>query len=198
MKNQPDTVCITQYTTNKFASTSISNNNASIENANLDITIRHAEETDCAELHSLFLNPEVMYWMANLPFTPQTNTKEILQSFNRDRQILVATSNSQILGAIVLTVNSTPRMRHIGRISYMAVRSDCQGCGIGSKLVGAAVDLADNWLNLLRLELFVFQDNEAAIKLYKKYGFQAEGKLQSFVFRAGQYVDSLLMAKICK
>jgi L-phenylalanine/L-methionine N-acetyltransferase len=35
----------------------------------------------------------------------------------------------------------------------------------------AAVDLADKWLNLTRLELEVYTDNAPAIRLYKKFGF---------------------------
>ena len=59
----------------------------------------------------------------------------------------------------------------------------------------AAVDLADNWLNLRRLELQVYIDNEPAIHLYQKFGFEIEGKLADFAFRDGQYVDAYMMAK---
>ncbi len=37
------------------------------------------------------------------------------------------------------------------------------------------MDLADNWLNLQRLELTVYSDNAAAIALYRKFGFEQEG-----------------------
>lgn len=58
------------------------------------------------------------------------------------------------------------------------------------------VDLADQWLNLVRLELLVYADNNAAIELYKKYGFQEEGILRRFAFRAGSYADGLLRVRI--
>lgn len=58
----------------------------------------------------------------------------------------------------------------------------------------AAVDLADNWLNLLRLELEVYTDNEPAIRLYERFGFEREGTKRRDAFRGGQYVDSYLMA----
>ena len=45
----------------------------------------------------------------------------------------------------------------------MMVRDDWQGKGIGTQLMQAAVDLADKWLNLSRLELGVYPDNEPAI-----------------------------------
>jgi putative acetyltransferase len=60
----------------------------------------------------------------------------------------------------------------------------------------AGIDLADNWLNLRRLELEVFVDNEPAIQLYKKFGFTIEGTLVEFAFRDGRYVDTFTMARL--
>jgi putative acetyltransferase len=40
--------------------------------------------------------------------------------------------------------------------SAWAVRDDRQGKGIGSKLMEAALDLADNWLNSTRVELRIY------------------------------------------
>jgi putative acetyltransferase len=45
----------------------------------------------------------------------------------------------------------------------MAVRDDWQGKGVGTALMEAALDLADNWLNLTRIELTVYVDNAAGI-----------------------------------
>jgi GNAT superfamily N-acetyltransferase len=53
-------------------------------------------------------------------------------------------------------------MRHVGSIG-MAVRDDWQGKGIGTALMEAALDLADNWLNLTRIELRIYVDNAAAM-----------------------------------
>ena len=62
----------------------------------------------------------------------------------------------------------------------------------------AALDLADNWLNILKLELEVYTDNEAALRLYEKFGFTIEGTLVRNTFRAGQYVDAHAMARFIK
>ena len=62
----------------------------------------------------------------------------------------------------------------------------------------AAIELADKWLNLRRLELEVFVDNEPAIRLYEKFGFTIEGTLVDFAFRDGQYVDTYMMARVRK
>jgi putative acetyltransferase len=60
----------------------------------------------------------------------------------------------------------------------------------------AAVGLADRWLNLERLELEVYTDNEPAVRLYQKFGFAIEGTLARYAFRDGRYADAYLMARL--
>jgi putative acetyltransferase len=60
----------------------------------------------------------------------------------------------------------------------------------------ALIDLADNWLNLERLELTAYTDNEPALRLYKKLGFEIEGTHRKYAFRDGAYVDSYCMARV--
>ena len=78
----------------------------------------------------------------------------------------------------------------------MGVRDDCHGQGIGSKLLEALLDAADNWLNIRRVELSVFADNAAAIALYRKFGFEEEGVLRDYAFRDGHFADVLTMARL--
>jgi putative acetyltransferase len=78
----------------------------------------------------------------------------------------------------------------------MSVHDEWQGKGIGTALMLAAVDLSDNWLNLRRLELEVYTDNESAIRLYERFGFEREGTLRQHAFRNGRYVDAYLMARL--
>jgi putative acetyltransferase len=78
----------------------------------------------------------------------------------------------------------------------MAVRDDLQGRGVGTALLEAALDLADNWLGLTRLELSVYVDNAAGVDLYKKVGFEVEGTHRRFAFRDGEFVDAYSMARV--
>ena len=111
---------------------------------------------------------------------------------------LVACVDSEVVGQLSLqTFPTRPRRRHVGHIG-MAVRDDWQGKGAGTALMQAAIDLADKWLNLTRLELEVYTDNEPAIRLYEKFGFTIEGTLAQHSFRDGRYVDSHLMALLRK
>jgi putative acetyltransferase len=47
-----------------------------------------------------------------------------------------------------------------------------------------------------RIELLVFERNEAAIHLYRKFGFVVEGRRRKAIFRDGKYLDDLMMARL--
>ena len=63
-------------------------------------------------------------------------------------------------------------------------------------MMKACLDLADNWLDLRRLDLRVYVDNAPAIALYKKFGFEIEGTHRRFALRNGEYVDAHVMARL--
>ncbi|WP_020583626.1 GNAT family N-acetyltransferase [Endozoicomonas elysicola] len=76
------------------------------------------------------------------------------------------------------------------------MRSDAQGQGIGSQLLEAAIELAEHWLAITRIELEVYTDNEAAVALYRKFGFEVEGTARGYAFRNGELADVYLMARV--
>ena len=87
------------------------------------------------------------------------------------------------------------RRAHVAQIG-MGVHDDFQGKGAGTALMEAALDTADNWLNLKRVELTVFTDNARAVHLYEKFGFVTEGTHRDYAFRDGEYVDAYFMARV--
>jgi putative acetyltransferase len=78
----------------------------------------------------------------------------------------------------------------------MGVHDAHVGRGIGTRLLRAILDTADNWLDLRRNELTVFVDNAPAIALYERHGFAVEGTLRSYAFRDGAYEDVYAMARL--
>jgi putative acetyltransferase len=100
-----------------------------------------------------------------------------------------------IVGNAGLGVISNPRTRHSAGIGMM-VHKDSQGIGGGTKLLQSLLDIADNWLMLIRVELSVFVDNERAIALYKKFGFVVEGTKIKAGIRNGAYIDEYIMARV--
>ncbi len=162
----------------------------------MDITIRHAEPSDAEALHRLFGARSVMADTLQLPFPKLSLWRERLQNPPEGLYQLVACVEGEVVGELTLnTTPARPRMGHIGSIG-IAVRDDWQGKGVGTELMRAAIDLAENWLNLTRIELEVFTDNKPGIALYEKFGFEREGTHRRYAFRSGGYVDAYSMARL--
>jgi putative acetyltransferase len=158
--------------------------------------IRRVEPADYIALHQIFLGPKVVWGTLQLPFPSMDVWRKRLAEPPEGTFGLVACVETELVGHFdIHTFPNRPRRRHVGQIG-MAVRDDFQGQGIGTALLQAGVDLADQWLNLRRLELEVYTDNEPAVRLYKKFGFVIEGRLAQYAYRAGQYVDVHLMARL--
>ena len=66
---------------------------------------------------------------------------------------------------------------------------------LGTALLVAGIDLADNWIGFTRLELTVYADNAPAVALYRKFGFVIEGTAHRYALRDGVFVDALMMAR---
>jgi putative acetyltransferase len=94
-----------------------------------------------------------------------------------------------------LEVFETPRRKHAATFG-IAVERGWLRKDIGGRLMIAAIDLADNWLNIKRLEIEVYVNNKPAIALYKKFDFAIEGECKCYAFRAGEYVDVYRMARL--
>jgi ribosomal protein S18 acetylase RimI-like enzyme len=75
----------------------------------------------------------------------------------------------------------------------MLVAAERRGSGVGSALVAAAIELART-RGLHKLTLTVFPHNEAAIALYRKFGFVEEGRLAAHIRRSnGELWDLIQM-----
>ena len=159
------------------------------------IVIRRAEPGDAEAIYSTFCGPKAIAGTLQLPYPSVEKWHKRLAEFPPDDHLLVATIAGEVVGNLGLHTPKSARRRHVGEIG-MAVRDDRQGRGVGGALMTAAIDLADRWLNLQRLELSVYSDNLAAMALYRKFGFTIEGTCRAYAFRDGQYVDAYLMARL--
>ena len=162
----------------------------------MTITIRRAEPGDCEAVHKIFCGPKAVWGTLQIPFPSVEMWRKRLTDPEEGLYPFVACIDDEVVGQSGLhTFPNRPRRRHVGQLG-MAVRDDWQGRGVGTALMQAMIDLADQWLNLARLELDVYTDNEPALKLYQKFGFTIEGTAINYAFRDGRFVDVYLMARL--
>lgn len=159
-----------------------------------DTLIRPMRADDYRDLHALWTHPQVMWHTLQIPSLSEDQVRERVASPPPGMHRFVAEVDGRVVGSLGITVG-TRRRAHTASMGMM-VLPDHWGQGIGSRLMEAAIDLADNYLNLVRIELEVTPDNERALALYRKYGFQEEGRRRKSAFRGGEYIDTLVMARV--
>ena len=160
------------------------------------ITIRRAAVADAEAIAATFASPKAMAGTLQVPFPSLEKWRKWLADSPPDDFVLVAVIGGEVVGNLGLHLTSkSPRRRNAAALG-MSVRDEWHRRGVGSALLAAAVDLADNWLNFKRIELTVYTDNAVALALYRKFGFEIEGTLRAYAFRGGRFIDAYTMARI--
>jgi putative acetyltransferase len=160
-----------------------------------DLVVPRCEPEDYKAVHLVYSSPRAMAETLGVPYSSEDAWREELARERDDNFSMVACVRGEVVGHLALSVYMNPRTRHSGHFG-IAVRDDWQGKGVGTRLMEACVDLADNWLGLTRLDLRVYTDNAPAIALYEKFGFKVEGTHRRFALRNGEYVDAYSMARL--
>jgi putative acetyltransferase len=160
------------------------------------ITIRPLRLSDAEDIYELMHMPNVLWETTLLPSTTIDAWRKTVEQWVSDEQVhvFVVDLGGKVVGTTQLKVGRG-REGHVGKID-IAVHDAYQGQGIEEMLSLAVIDLADNWLNLIRLEINVYTDNEQAINLYKRFDFEIEGRKRCNAFRHGNYIDSYIMGRV--
>ena len=159
------------------------------------IHVRAMNAADWRDLHEIWTHPLVCWGTLQVPFQSQDEVKKKVENPPQGLYRLVAEVDGKVVGAAGLHRSHSPRKQHMAGCG-LSVHPDYWNQGVGSALIVATLDLADNWLDLERIELEVYTDNEAAIHLYRKFGFVVEGTKRRYAFREGEYVDTHVMARV--
>ena len=160
-----------------------------------DIEVRHSGDHDIEQIRQIYAEPSTFAATLQLPFPSFELWQERLAALPDGSFSLVACRDEEVLGQLGIETRDNPRRRHAATLG-MAVKSSARRQGVGSALLRAGIDLAERWLAIRRIELEVYTDNEAAVSLYKKFGFTIEGTLRQYAFRDGRLADVYVMAKL--
>ncbi|EMC3961799.1 TPA: GNAT family N-acetyltransferase [Pseudomonas aeruginosa] len=152
------------------------------------IRLERYSERHVEGLTALYNDPAVARQVLQMPYqSVEQRRKRLHDSAGDDRLlILVALHQGDVIGSASLEQHPRIRRSHSGSI----------GMGVGSRLLGELLDIADNWMNLRRVELTVYTDNAPALALYRKFGFETEGEMRDYAVRDGRFVDVYSMARL--
>jgi RimJ/RimL family protein N-acetyltransferase len=109
-----------------------------------------------------------------------------------DAAVFVAETDNGVVGRLSVARDSHPASRHVADLGLM-VAAGARRRGIGFALLAEAAGWARR-VGVRKLELHVFPHNEAAIRLYERFGFVREGYRTAHYRRGREYVDAILMA----
>ena len=147
------------------------------------IEIRPAGERDRRPLAHLFA--AVAEERDGIAAEPPIDVEKRAANWDLDRT-LVALAAGEVVGHIFVIESGFG----FGEIGMMVAR-DWRGRGVGSALVAAAIEWGrENGLH--KLTLSVFPHNEAAIRLYRKFGFAEEGRREKQIRRANGEIWDLI------
>lgn len=166
----------------------------------MEFVIRPVCLSDAKGINDLRQMPGVFENILGIPSERIRKTEDYIVNMDNNTHQFVAIiadelGSEKIIGSAGLSVFANNRLRHSAGIGIM-VHRDYQGNGVGRKLMETLLDVSDNWLMLVRVELSVFIDNQKAIELYKKLGFEIEGTKRKAAIRNGEYIDEYIMARI--
>jgi RimJ/RimL family protein N-acetyltransferase len=161
------------------------------------VIVRRAEPTDAEGLTELgdAVGSEPEGWLVTTNGWRNANDeRRYLRAIRRypDAAVFVAEDDGRIVGRLSIARDQHPASKHVADLGLM-VAATHRRRGIGTALLDAAVRWSRT-AGVRKLELHVFPWNEAAIKLYERYGFEREGLRREHYRRGDGYVDAILMA----
>jgi RimJ/RimL family protein N-acetyltransferase len=158
--------------------------------------VRAATPEDAAELgRGLKIVVDEKRWLAIQPPVTDAEMAEGIRARLDEGQQLFALEDDEGGGALVGLINLRPtRIEGVWSIG-MWILAEHRGKGGGRLLVDAAIEARPR--DVHKIELEVWPENESAIRLYERAGFEREGlRRDHYRRRDGRLHSSLIMARL--
>jgi RimJ/RimL family protein N-acetyltransferase len=163
----------------------------------MNIIIRHAQLEDAhiiAEAERQIAQTPGFFCSEPHELTDENVANTILSFLKDNKGVYLVAENEGLclVGHAFLKPYDLKALRHVADLN-IAVHLNWQGKGIGKKLLQKVIEWAKNSSSIEKIQLNVRASNATAISLYKKMGFQEEGRLKNRIKVKDQYIDDIVM-----
>lgn len=157
-----------------------------------DIRLRTLEREDLRFVHQLDNDASIMRYWFEEPYEAFVELSDLYDKHIHDqteRRFIIDHAGSNV-GLVELV-----EIDHVHRRAEFQIIIDptFQGKGYANLATKLAMEYGFSVLNLYKLYLIVDQENEKAIHIYTKLGFEIEGILKHEFFINGKYRNTLRM-----
>jgi putative acetyltransferase len=127
------------------------------------------------------------------PVDIDRSTRLVSESIQSDEHLrLVAVDGDRVVGNLSLSP-SAPGVAYLG----MTIDAEYRAQGVGTAMMLAAIEWARAKPGVHKMELEVWPHNAAGLALYRKVGFEVEGRRRRHYRRGnGELWDAILMALV--
>ena len=169
------------------------------------VVVKVATEPDWPRLHVILArNFAEDSFMRHTPADYKIHEHELENTFN------IVVRNEKILGQVVLIAKDssdldgdfigylsgstigTKRQPHVATF-HMWVEPESRGKRVGYRLVQEFINWCSNIQLIQKIELDVMANNDVGLSLYKKFGFEVEGRRKKTALKNGEYFDLVQM-----
>ncbi|HRE18033.1 MAG TPA: spermidine N1-acetyltransferase [Rhodocyclaceae bacterium] len=160
---------------------------------NNNLKIRPLEREDLRFVHDLDNNESVMHYWFEEPYEAFVELCDLYDKHIHDqseRRFIIEHEGKRVGLVELVEINHIHRRAEF----QIIIAPEYQGKGYASEATLLAIEYAFFVLNLYKLFLVVDCENQAALTVYRKLGFQDEGVLRHEFFVNGEYRDAARMA----
>ena len=167
-----------------------------------EVVLREAEPED-AESMIAYLRQTAAetHFMVRLPeevdFTLEAEERILRNIRKSDKDLMLAAfDGDRVVGNVGVHIfHDRTKVRHRSSLGIAIIQEYCSS-GLGTILMERGIDFAKK-AGFEQLELGVFADNDRALCLYKKMGFEEIGRIpRAFRLPDGSYIDEITMVKM--
>ena len=157
------------------------------------LSLRRREKRDAENLWIMFGQPLCRLGSIIDPFDSAPDLQAWLEDLDGHFDTVATVGDRAIgLGGLFLGAGN---QSHVGTLSLF-IHDDFHNRGIGSLLLSLLLSTADAMIGLRRVQLQVFCDNARAISLYRKFGFEIDGRHECFARRGDALLPVYSMARL--